>query len=189
MNLNNYDNETVYIAFRHFNCTNQFGIIIDDILVTSTMASSVITAEPSTLQFVDVPAGTPSAGQLVTVNGFNLTGAINVSVNPPFEISSDNVTYSQTITMQATDSNLYVRYYPNNAGTDSDMVSITSGTAYASVTLLGNCIACDYPSELSVSTITSTSAVVSWNGSSDEYNIYYKTASDTGWTVIEYVPA
>ena len=189
VNLNNYDNETVYIAFRHFNCTNQFGIIIDDILVTSTMASSVITAEPSTLQFVDVPAGTASAEQLVTVNGFNLTAAINVSVNSPFEVSSDSVTYSQSVTMQATDHDLFVRYAPNTAGTDSAEIILTSGTAYASVTLLGNCIACDYPSELSVSTITSTSAVVSWNGSSDEYNIYYKAASDTGWTVIEYVPA
>ena len=189
VNLNNYDNEMVYIAFRHFNCSNQFGIMLDDILVTSTMASSVITVEPSTLQFVDVPAGTPSAGQLVTVNGFNLTGTINVSVNPPFEVSTDNVTYSQTVTMQATDHDLYVRYFPYIAGTDSDMVSLTSGTASTTITLIGNCIACDYPSELSVSTVTSTSAVVSWGGSADFYNIYYKAASDTGWTAIEYILA
>ncbi len=189
VNLNNYDNETVYIAFRHFNCSNQFGIMLDDILVTSTMASSVITVDPSTLQFVDVPAGTPSAGQLVTVNGFNLTGTINVSVNPPFEVSTDNVTYSQTVTMQATDHDLYVRYFPYIAGTDSDMVSLTSGTASTTITLIGNCIACDYPSELSVSAVTSTSAVVSWSGSADVYNIYYKAASDTGWTAIEYILA
>ena len=187
--LNNYDNSTVYIAFRHFNCTNQLGVGIDDILVTSTMSSSVLTVEPSTLQFIDVPAGTPSTEQLVTVNGFNLTGTINVSVDSPFEISSDSITYSQSVTMQATDHNLYVRYSPYIAGLDSGEVTLTSGTASATVNLFGNCIACDYPSDLSVSAVTSTSAVVSWSGSSDEYHIYYKAASDTGWTVIEYVLA
>ena len=187
--LNNYDNETVYIAFRHFNCTNQFGIMLDDILVTSTMASSVITVEPSTLQFVDVPAGTPSAGQLVTVNAVNLTDLITVSVNPPFEVSTDSLNYTQTVTMQATDHDLYVRYSPYIAGLDSGEVTLTSGTASASVNLFGNCIACDYPSELSVSTVTSTSAVVSWGGSADFYNIYYKAASDTDWTAIEYILA
>ena len=189
VNLNNYDNETVYIAFRHFNCTNQTILILDDILVTSTLSSSVITVEPGTLQFVDVPAGTPSAGQLVTVNAFNLTGAINVSVNSPFEISTDSVNYSQTVTMTDTEHNLYVRYFPYLSGADSDMVSLTSGTASATVNLFGNCIACDYPSDLSVSAVTSTSAVVSWSGSADLYNIYYKAAADTGWTAIEYILA
>ena len=187
--LDNYDNSTVYIAFRHFNCTNQLAVVIDDILVTSTMASSIITVEPSTLQFVDVPAGTPSTGQLVTVNAFNVTDDITVSVNTPFEVSTDDINYSQMVIMTDTDHDLYIRYFPSIAGTDSDMVSITSGTASADVALFGNCIACDYPSELSVSTVTSTSAVVSWSGSADEYNIYYKAASDTVWTVIEYVPA
>ena len=188
VDLSNYNNETVYIAFRHFNCTNQFGIIIDDILVTSTMTSSVITVEPSTLQFVDVPAGTPSAGLLVTVNAFNLTDDITVSVSAPFEISIDNTNYSQTVTMMDTDHDLYVRYVPDMPGTDSAEVSLTSGTANATVTLHGSCIACEFPSDLSVTTITSTSAVVSWSGSADLYNLYYKAASDTSWTVIENVP-
>ena len=189
VDLSNYDNSTVYIAFRHFNCTNQLAIILDDILVTTTMASAVITVEPSTLQFVDVPAGTPSAVQLVTVNAFNLTDMITVSVNTPFEISTDSVNYSQTVTMTGTEHDLYVRYFPYAAGTDSAEITLTSGTSSATVNLYANCIACDYPSNLSVSAITSTSAVVSWSGSADLYNIYYKAASDTGWTVIENVLA
>ena len=187
VNLNNYNNETVYIAFRHFNCTNQTSLMLDDILVTSTMASSVITVEPGTLQFVDVPASTPSAGQLVTVNAFNLTDLITVSVNPPFEVSTDSVNYTQTLTMMDVDHNLYVRYYPVAAGEDSDMVILTSGTASASVNLFGNCIACEAPTSLASYSVTGSSAVVNWTGSADNYNIYYKAASDAEWTVIENV--
>ena len=189
VDLSNYNNSTVYIAFRHFNCTNQLAIILDDILVTTTMASAVITVEPSTLQFVDVPAGTPSAVQLVTVNAFNLTDMITVSVNTPFEISTDSVNYFQTVTMTDTEHDLYVRYFPYAAGTDSAEITLTSGTASATVNLYGSCIACEFPSNLSVSTVTGSSAIVSWSGSADEYHIYYKATSDTDWTVIEYVPA
>ena len=187
VDLSNYDNSTVYIAFRHFNCTNQMAIILDDILVTTTMASAVITMEPSTLQFVDVPAGTPSAGQLVTVNAVNLTDMITVSVNPPFEVSTDSVNYTQTLTMMDVDHNLYVRYYPDAAGEDSDMVILTSGTASASVNLFGNCIACEAPTSLASYSVTGSSAIVNWTGSADNYNIYYKAASDTEWTAIENV--
>ena len=187
VNLDNYDNSTVHIAFRHFNCTNQFAIVIDDILVTSTMASSVITVEPGSLHFTDVPASTLSAGQLVTVNAFNLTDVMSVSVNAPFEISTDNSNFSLGLTMTETDHDLYVRYAPNTAGTDTDIVSIVSGTASATVMLYGNSIACEMPTSLSVTSITSNSANVSWSGSANSYDIYYKAASDTDWTVIENV--
>jgi hypothetical protein len=30
-----YDNQTVYIAFRHFNCTDMYFLNLDDVMVTS----------------------------------------------------------------------------------------------------------------------------------------------------------
>lgn len=187
--LNNYDNNTVYIAFRHFNCSNQGYVILDNVVVTSTTDAAFITVEPGSLQFVDVPINTYSEGQLVTVNAFNITDAITISVNPPYEISTDNENYSSVVTMTDTEQDLYVRYVPYLVGTDSDIVSITCNTASANVLLYGNCIACEIPTDLSVNTTTSTSAIVNWTGSVSNYNLYYMAESDTDWTTIESVYA
>ena len=187
IDLSNYDNYTVYIAFRHFNCSDQFMLIIDDVTVTSTMSDPIITVSPSSLQFNNVPMDTASAGQLVTVNATNITNAISVSVSTPFEISTDNIYYTLGVTLADTSHNLYVRYIPNSVGIDSGVVSLTSGTASAEVILHGNCIACPPPTPLSASAVTSSSAIVNWSGSANSYNIYYQAESDTDWQTIEYV--
>jgi len=187
--LNNYDNQTVYIAFRHFNCTNQYGIMIDDIVVTSTVSAGIINVEPASLYFNDVLLNTSSAGQLVTVNAFNLTDVITVSASSPFEVSTDDTNYTYSVTISDTDHVLYVRYVPNAVGTDSSALMLASGTTSANVMLYGNCIACAIPTNLSVVAVLGTSTVVNWTGSSDNYNLYYKASTDTSWTVIEYVSA
>ena len=66
----------------------------------------------------------------------------------------------------------------------------TSGSAYAfwyvddiSVTLLPSCTT---PYGLTSSAITSSSAVLSWNGNASSYMIYYKAATDTVWNETPY---
>ena len=189
VNLSAYDNSTIYIAIRHFNCSNQYGLIVDDILVTSQTSTPIITVSPTSLQFFDVPIGTSSAGQHLTVNSFNVTGMITAVVLPPFEISTDDTNYALGLSLNETNHDLYVRYTPNVVGTDSAVLNLTSGTASANVHLYGNSITCAAPSGLTVSTVTSTSAVVNWTGSASNYNIYYKTTTDVNWTVITNVPA
>ena len=190
VDLSAYSNSTVYIAFRHFNCSNQFAIILDDVSVTSTMSSDVITASPGTLQFPDVPVGTTSAPQTVTVSTYNITGDVTAMVSSPFEISTDSINYSLGVMLTGgADQDLYVRYAPTVVGNDSAVVTLTGGTAVANVVLLGNSIACAAPTELSVEGVTSTSATLFWSGSANGYHIYYKAASDTGWSVIENVTA
>lgn len=188
LNLDDYDNSTVYIAFRHFNTSSTGPISIDDIEVTSTMSSPIIMATPASLQFLNVPVNTNSVPQLVTVNTVNVTGGVTVTVNNPFELSTDSVTYNSGVMLTDVDHNLYVRYSPTSTGEDSAVVSLTGSGAVAEVLLYGSAISCDVPAGLSVASLTGTSALLNWTGSADNYNIYYKVASATGWDSVENVP-
>jgi len=188
VDLNAYSDQTVYIAFRHFDNSNA-PIQIDNIEVTSTMSASVITTTPGSLLFTDVPVNTSSAAQTVTVNRINVTGDITATVGAPFEISSDGSGYTLSVSLSSTDENLYVRYSPVLVGSDSSVLILTGSGATASVILAGNAIACAAPTGLTTAAVTSTSATLLWTGSTDDYDLYYKAASDTEWTVIEDISA
>ena len=142
VNLDNYTGSTVYIAFRHFNTTNKLMVALDDILVTSEASGPIITANPNVLQFLNVPMGQSSASQQVLVEAFNTTGAITASVAAPFEISINDTTFANNVTLTAVNQTLYVRYSPTFEGSDSVVMTLTDGTATANVTLLGNSINC-----------------------------------------------
>ena len=188
VDLNAYSDQTVYIAFRHFDNSNA-PIQIDNIEVTSTMSAPVITTTPGSLLFTDVPVNTSSAAQTVTVNRINVTGDITATVGAPFEISSDGSGYTLSVSLSSTDENLYVRYSPVLVGSDSSVLILTGSGATASVILAGNAIACAAPTGLTTAAVTSTSATLLWTGSTDDYDLYYKAASDTEWTVIEDISA
>ena len=187
VNLGDYDNSTVYIAFRHFNCTNKYVLILDDIVVTSTISSGFIDVNPDILHFTNVLVNAPSAGQLVTVDAYNISDVVTASAPHPFEVSTDNNNYSYSVTLSDTDHVLYVRYVPDAVGTDSNILILSSGTTSTNILLYGNSIACESPTNLSVVSVTSNSAIVNWTGNANGYNIYYKAASDIDWSVIEYV--
>ena len=142
VSLDNYTGNTVYIAFRHFNCTDQLLIAIDDITITSSTVQPTITVQPMSLQFPNVPVGTPSAAKQLQVSTYNITGGITANVAEPFEISVDNTTFGQTAMVSDADTALFVRYYPFFVGEDSTLLTLTNGTAYTEVYLFGNSVDC-----------------------------------------------
>jgi hypothetical protein len=142
VNLDNFTGNTVYIAFRHFNCSDQLFIALDDITVTSTTNEPTIAVQPMNLYFSNVQVGTPSTAKMLHVSIHNTSGAINAMVADPFEISLDNIDFEQTVSMSDADTILYVRYYPLLEGQDSTMITLTNGTAYTEVYLFGNSIDC-----------------------------------------------
>jgi hypothetical protein len=143
VDLSDYAGQTVYIAFRHYNCSGKFAIILDDITITSSGVSSLITAVPSALQFLNIPTGTTSASQTVTVTGYGISDDITATTDAPFEISLDNLLYSDEVTMSSTDSILYVRYHPTIAGNNSSSLTLTDGSTSAEVTLTGSSVNCN----------------------------------------------
>ena len=143
VDLSAYADQTVYIAFRHYNCTDKFALILDEVSVTSSSASPIITVVPSALQFLNVQEGFPSVSQMVTVNANNVSNTITAVADAPFEVSLDNITFSSSVSMSSTDTAVYVRYYPSYESNDTAYLTLSDGTVSASVLLTGNSIACN----------------------------------------------
>ena len=143
IDLTSYAGNTVYIAFRHFDCTDQFLIALDDIVVYSGTTETILTADPSTVNFGMVSPNYHSSVASVTVTGYNTTSNISATVNSPFEISDDNTYFGTSATLPAAGGTLYVRYSPTTEGTDTGTVTLTSGTATASITLTGTALDCN----------------------------------------------
>jgi hypothetical protein len=143
IDLTNYAGDTVYIAFRHFNCTNQFILVLDDIVVYSGTTETVLTVNPSSVNFGTVGPNEQSTVASVLVTGYNTTSTISATVNSPFEISNDNTSFGSTATLPAAGGTLYVRYSPTTEGTNNGTVTLTSGTATASIMLTGTAVDCN----------------------------------------------
>ena len=142
VDLTSYAGNTVYIAFRHFNCTDQFVLVLDDITVYSTSSESVLVATPEEISFGSVEINTTSSVQTVQVIANNITETISASVATPFEISADNSSFGSSATLPVGGGDLYVRYAPTATGAHQDTLTITAGTFSQTVVLSGFCFDC-----------------------------------------------
>ena len=141
IDLTSYAGNTVYIAFRHFNCTDMFIIALDDITVSTVSTEAVIAASPSSVNFGIVNLG-DVAVQTVDVTAYNNTTPISVTVTAPFAVSADSITFGTSATLPATGGVLYVQYTPVDAGENSTVMTLTAGTLNATVSLSGTALDC-----------------------------------------------
>jgi hypothetical protein len=97
--------------------------------------------------FGDVAVGTNSNSQSFSLSGLNLTGAPGViAVTAPnyFMVSTDNVNWSSSLTVNYTDSTLasttiYVMFAPQSIGTQTGNINISGGGAASiNVAVAGN---------------------------------------------------
>lgn len=144
IDLTSYAGNTVYIAFRHFDCSDQFLIALDDIVVYSNTTEPMLTVNPSAVNFGMVSPNDQSTVTSVLVTAYNTTSTISATVSAPFEISDNNTNnFGYTATLPAAGGTLYVRYSPTTEGTDTGMVTLTSGTVTAGITLIGKAVDCN----------------------------------------------
>jgi hypothetical protein len=142
VNLANYTGQTVYIAFRHFNCTDMFYIDLDDVEITAQPTGPTIIANPSAIDFGTIAIGTNQT-QTVNVTGYNLTTSVTATTAAPFSISADGTTYGTTANIAAAGGTLYVRYTPTAVGSDNGTVTLSStGATDVVVTLTGQAMDC-----------------------------------------------
>ena len=141
VNLSAYNGETVYIAFRHFNCNDEFILNLDDVTITVLTNDPTIVANPTSLTMPTL-LGLP-ASATVQIDGYNLTSTITASTNAPFEVSSDGTNFGATASLAQAGGTLYVKYTPTAAGTDNETITLTSGSATASITLTGTAVDCN----------------------------------------------
>ena len=142
VNLASYTGQTVYIAFRHFNCTDMFYFNLDDVEISAQPTDPTIITNPSTVDFGAVAVGN-SQNTTVNVSTFNLTAAITATTAAPFAVSADGTTYGTTASIAAAGGTLYVQYTPTAVGTDNGTVTLSStGATNVTVTLTGTGIDC-----------------------------------------------
>ncbi len=111
---------------------------VDNISVTGTpLSSPSITVSTTSLpSFGVVVAGNNSPAQTYTVSGDNLTGDVTVTAPAPFQVSTDNVNFSSSVTLTQSGGNIvgepvtiFARFSPTAAGAASGNITHTSPSA------------------------------------------------------------
>lgn len=143
--LGAYNGQTVRVAIHVESPADMYYIAFDNFTVDAVPAAE-LTATPAALTFSTI-AGTATAAQTVQVTSWSLTENITVTTNAPFEVSADGNAFATTATLNYvandyTNVTLYVRYNPTAAGTDNDVVTLTSTGSTATVTLTGTAVDC-----------------------------------------------
>ena len=144
ISLASYTGQTVYIAFRHFNCTDMFYLNIDEVEISAQPTDPTISVNPTSADLGVVLLGNSSAAQTFTLINYNLTADVTASTTAPFEVSADGNNFASTATIPAAGGNLYVRYTPTAAGTDNGTITLSStGAPSVTISLTGTALDCD----------------------------------------------
>ena len=142
LNLSSYIGQTIYIAFVHNECEDEFVMKLDDIEVSYFTEPAIISGVEE-IDFGYVLLGEQSHNRSFTLYSAMLDGDLTLRVTPPFEISPCGSAFSQQITVYAnTFTTIYVRYSPTEAGADEVRVGIECGDLLVNVSLRGTCLVC-----------------------------------------------
>ena len=103
------------------------------------VANKSITVNPSSIDFSDTMVTKNSDAKTVNVNPNNLDSSITISVSGDFQISSDNLNFSNTLSIDGSStSNIFVRFSPSEVGNMSGNILFESpGAGNANVSLEG----------------------------------------------------
>lgn len=185
--LASYTGQTVRIAFRHFNCNNEFVLNLDDVEVLAQPTDPTIIAAASTIDFGTIASGS-TANATVNVTAYNLTAGVTATTTAPFAVSADGTTFGTTATIAAAGGTLYVQYAPTAVGSNNGTVTLAStGATDVTITVSGNAIDCgNNPIPYSYS-FTSDTANLCWeviNANNDDYTFEFNTTD--GYASIRY---
>ena len=108
--------------------------------------------------------GSESSAQTLVVRGHSLGSNITITVGNGFKVSTNGSSFSTSATLAAAGGTLYVKFAPSSTGNVSRTMTLTSGSATASVSLSGNVIeaSCLPPKNLT-GTYTGSAVNLSWN--------------------------
>jgi hypothetical protein len=137
---------------------------------TNANVPSVFLSTTALPTFGTVVAGTSSTSQSYTVSGAKLSDNVVITAQTPFLVSTDNSTFTSTLTLARTDSNslasttVYVKFSPTTAGgtLTGSITHASTGAGTKTLTVTGTAIATEptTQSSLTVGTITGTSVAL-----------------------------
>ena len=142
LDLTAYIGQTIYIAFVHNNCEDEFIMKLDDIEVLYVTEPTIV-AWVDEMDFGSVLVGEQSENQTFSVYSAMLDADLTLSVVPPFAISPCGSAFSQQLTVYANAySTVRVRYAPTAPGDDEEVLAVRSGSLSVTVTLRGTAVEC-----------------------------------------------
>ncbi|MBP5563419.1 MAG: choice-of-anchor J domain-containing protein [Bacteroidales bacterium] len=184
--LASYTGQTVRIAFRHFNCNDQFVLNLDDVEVLAQPTDPTIIATPTAVDFGTALLGNTN-NATVAVTAYNLTAGVTATTSAPFAVSNDGTTYGTTATVAAAGGTLYLQYTPTAVGTDNGTLTLSStGATNVTIPLTGAAIECNGTIPYSYS-FTDAAANQCWtvvDANNDGYTFEFNT--DDGWASVRY---
>ena len=80
-------------------------------IISATVEDSPFAVNPSEMSFVGFVGETATQAQQATVLAVNVTGGINITTAAPFKVSTNNVTFGTSATLNSSGT-FYVRYTP-----------------------------------------------------------------------------
>ncbi|WP_353778369.1 peptide-N-glycosidase F-related protein [Winogradskyella sp. 3972H.M.0a.05] len=141
----NSGNTTVYVRFSP--TAEALGFITGTVSIQSSGATTAtlnvngvaLSIEPAilvnnnSLSFEDTQVSNTSASTAITVDGNNLESGIQIDVSEGFEISSDDMAFSNSMSITAENANdvntIYVRFAPTTAAETNGTITIQSNGA------------------------------------------------------------
>lgn len=141
----NAGNQTVYIRFSP--SANALGSVGGTVTFESNLAttrtlslnglglsiSPIINVNVVSLSFENTQVSTSSSSTSLIVNGDNLESVIGIAATEGFEVSLDNVVFSDAIQIPSESANnqttVYVRFSPENVGVITGTLTITNAEA------------------------------------------------------------
>ena len=181
-------NGTYKIGIHCISDADMYYLYIDNFVITDVSEPS-LAVDPTSMTFSTI-AGSASSVQTANVSGLALTDAITVSAPASFEVSADNTTFGASATIAAsssisTQAPLYVRYNPASAGSHNGTITLTSGTATASIAVTGTAADCSGAQSLPFTEDFETGEIpecwlnidadgdgISWEGSANPVSYY-----------------
>lgn len=142
LDLTPYIGQTIYVAFVHNNCEDEFVMKLDDIEVLYFTEPTIL-AWVDEIDFGDVIVGERSESRTISIYSTFLDGELTVSVAPPFEVSPCGSSYTQQLTVYSNaHSTVRVRFSPTAPGDFEEILSARSGVLSRNITLRGTGVDC-----------------------------------------------
>ncbi|OQY03084.1 MAG: hypothetical protein B6I20_05750, partial [Bacteroidetes bacterium 4572_117] len=167
--LHTISSASFYLAFKHVSTpTSSSRINLDDISLIAIELAPIISSSKASIDFTYTAPNTTSASISYTINAENLESDIELVTEAPFELSADETTWANTLTVAQAEADgklLYVRCKPTTDYLGGLKGRITHSGTNATDLIVDILVAAntDIPANASSLTNDKTLDLVSWN--------------------------
>ena len=146
--LEAYAGQTVYIAFRHFDVTDMFVFLLDDVSIDLLTTEPTIITSTNRVQFSPGTVGDNFENRRFNITGYNLTENVNITVpnDSPFKISADTI-FSNNVSLTPNaqgrvSGDIFVSFNPTTTSYFEFPITINSEAGVNTVTAVGLTVDC-----------------------------------------------